>query len=285
MTSLAVDPLRPPVKYYGSKTRLAPWILSMVPDHRVWVEGCCGSAVVTLAKRPARFEFLNDRSDDLVTFLQVLRDAPDELARVCMLTPYARSEWAAATLDGDLADLERARRVWVRLQQSFGQTLSPRTGWAWSTARSQAAPATSKSMVGRFGRVAERLTHAVIECRPVVELLESMVPRLGEGDVVYLDPPYPHETRQTTGGAGYQVEMTEADHVEMATAARRLKSLVLVSSYHSELYEDLFDGWWSVERATRTSMSNASKTTRGDRVEVLWSNRPLNVPQMELEFQ
>ena len=39
---------------------------------------------------------VNDLDASLVTFFRVLRDQPDELTRLCSLTPYSRSEFAAA---------------------------------------------------------------------------------------------------------------------------------------------------------------------------------------------
>ncbi len=77
---------RPPVPYFGSKQRLAPWIVSLMPAHRVYVEPFGGSAAVLLTKAPSEIEILNDIDGDLVCFFRVLRDRPDELIRACELT-------------------------------------------------------------------------------------------------------------------------------------------------------------------------------------------------------
>lgn len=62
-------------------------------------------------------------------FWQVLRDHPADLARVCFLTPHSRAEHDQSFDRPDtLSDLERARRVWVRLTQGRGGMLR-RTGW------------------------------------------------------------------------------------------------------------------------------------------------------------
>jgi DNA adenine methylase len=73
---------------------------------------------VLLAKQPAKLETVNDLDRDLMTFWKVLRDRPAELVRLCALTPHSRAEHDAAYGDlSGLDDLERARRVWVRLTQ------------------------------------------------------------------------------------------------------------------------------------------------------------------------
>jgi DNA adenine methylase len=121
---------RPCFPYLGSKVRLAPWIVSHMPPHRAYVEPFAGTAAVLLAKPRATHEVLNDRDGNVVTFFRVLRDHPEDLLRVCTLTPYARDEFEAARLDEDLDDLERARRFWVRTTQSFGKSHRDNTGGA-----------------------------------------------------------------------------------------------------------------------------------------------------------
>lgn len=120
--------LKPLVPYHGGKGRLAPWIVSLLPPHRVYVEPFAGSAAVLLAKAPSTHEILNDLDRNAMTFYRVLRDRAEDLELACRLTPYARDEFAAATLDDDgIDDLERARRWWVRTNQSFAHTASDRT--------------------------------------------------------------------------------------------------------------------------------------------------------------
>ena len=127
--------MRPPFAYYGGKTTIAARIASLLPEHRHYVEPFAGSLAVLLAKTPAGFETVNDLDGNLMTFWCVLRDQPDELARVCALTPHSRAEHQAAYDLDAVDDLERARRVWVCLTQGRGNTLR-RTGWLPRPARS-----------------------------------------------------------------------------------------------------------------------------------------------------
>jgi site-specific DNA-adenine methylase len=96
----------------------------------VYVEPFFGSGAVLFAKAPAVHEVVNDLDGNVVCFFRVLRDRPEELARACCLTPYARDEFRAALLSGDdLDELERARRFFVRLTQGFGKVSGhPRWG-------------------------------------------------------------------------------------------------------------------------------------------------------------
>ena len=84
--------LRPPFAYYGGKTKLAPAIAALLPEHGHYVEPFAGSLAVLLAKPPSRMETVNDLDGALVNFWRVLRDRPLELARACALTPHSRAE-------------------------------------------------------------------------------------------------------------------------------------------------------------------------------------------------
>jgi DNA adenine methylase len=74
--------VRPPMAYFGGKTKLARRIAARLPAHEHYVEPFCGSLAVLLAKAPARIETVSDLDGDLVTFWRVLREQPAQLARV-----------------------------------------------------------------------------------------------------------------------------------------------------------------------------------------------------------
>ena len=77
----------PPINYYGSKVRLAPWIAAMLSPHRCYVEPFFGSGAVLFAKPVSTHEIVSDKDATVVNFFTVLRDRPRELARACALTP------------------------------------------------------------------------------------------------------------------------------------------------------------------------------------------------------
>ena len=65
--------LRSPVPYFGGKSRLAPWIVSMFPAHRVYVEPFFGGGSVLLSKKPSSIEIVNDLDGSVVAFWRALR--------------------------------------------------------------------------------------------------------------------------------------------------------------------------------------------------------------------
>src|SRR5262249_23224548 len=121
--------MKSPVPYFGSKQRVAPWIVSLLPAHAHYVEPFGGSLSVLLAKQPAPIETVNDLNRDLMTFWRTLREQPMHPARACPLTPHSLAELEGA-FEAAEDDIEIARRVWVRLTQARSNGLEARrTGW------------------------------------------------------------------------------------------------------------------------------------------------------------
>ncbi|MDI9627068.1 MAG: DNA adenine methylase [Acidobacteriota bacterium] len=110
--------LTPPMPYSGGKQRVAKQIVDLFPPHAGYIEPFAGALSVLLAKTPSELEVVNDLDGDIVAFWRVLRDQPEELERVCALTPHSRLETVLAGDREGVSDLERARRAWVALTQT-----------------------------------------------------------------------------------------------------------------------------------------------------------------------
>ena len=54
------------LKYPGAKNRLAPWILSFIPEHKVYLEPFAGSLAVLLNKKRSHIETVNDLDGEIV---------------------------------------------------------------------------------------------------------------------------------------------------------------------------------------------------------------------------
>jgi DNA adenine methylase len=267
--------MRPPITYFGGKILLAERIVATFPAHGHYVEPFCGSLSVLLAKAPSPHETVNDLDGDLMTFWRVLRDQPAELERACALTPHSRAEQAASygQVDG-VGDLERARRVWVQLTQGRAGVRT-KTGWRHYQDPSNSTvgfPGYLSGYVSRIAPAAERLRAVSLECRPALDVIADYGRH--EGVLLYVDPPYLGTTRSS---GSYVVEMTdEQQHRDLADALRGCKASVVLSGYHSPLYDDLFDGWERIEFDTSTGQGGAWEA----RTEVVWSNRKIGGPDL-----
>lgn len=266
---MARQTLKPPFEYYGGKAHLAPKIAALLPPHDHYVEPFAGGLSVLLAKEPSRAETVNDLDGDLVTFWRVLRDQPEELERVCALTPHSVDEFVSASERASVTDLEVARRVFVVLTQGREHSLKPRGASGWRRAVKAAGkvplPRTLDAQAARISAVAERMIGVSLENDDAIDIIR----RYGREPSVciYADPPYLGETRGT--GGGYGIDQKEEEfHREFAAACKEARASVVISGYDSALYAELLEGWERMDMSTMPTQSQDRK------MEVLWSNRP-----------
>lgn len=109
----------PLVRYHGSKWRIAPWIISYFPRHRIYVEPFGGSCSVLLRKKRSEVEVYNDLDSEIVNLFRVVWDHGEELSRKVFLTPYSRDEFIKSFEQSE-DHIEQARRTIVRSFQGFG---------------------------------------------------------------------------------------------------------------------------------------------------------------------
>lgn len=268
--------MKPPFTYFGGKTSIAERIVTLLPPHEHYVEPFAGSLAVLLAKPPSKFETVNDLDQDLMNFWRMLRDRPADLERACRLTPHSRAEYLASYDLSGADDLERARRIWVRLTQGRGGSMR-RTGWRYyvsTVGQSCPMPSYLEAYTERAAAAAARLHHVSLECKPALEIIAQY----GQHDAVliYADPPYLGSVRNPRAnraghGREYSAEMLADDqHRELADALLEARAAVVLSGYGSPLYQDLYAAWHRIEIPT----FNGNGTGDRSRIEVLWSNRP-----------
>ncbi|MCC6328945.1 MAG: DNA adenine methylase [Acidobacteria bacterium] len=252
----------PVLKYYGSKFRLANWIIEHFPAHRHYVEPFGGAANVLLVKEPSRLETYNDLNGDLVNFFRILRDRPAELVEKIKLTPWERDEFVAC-LDPSTEPLERARRLFCRLWMSYQGSMSPCKGNFRRHTNGRRSVVKDIKPENLFEASARFLT-VQIESRDAFQLMQELD---APNTLFYLDPPYVLSTR--TVKKCYSHEMSNGDHRQFAEVIYELKGSVIVSGYPSKIYADLFEtrGWKCFDKESMT-IGNTKRT------ESLWLSPP-----------
>lgn len=273
--------LRPVMRYHGGKHKLAPWIISQLPAHRIYVEPYGGAASVLMSKPRSYAEVYNDLDGDVVNVFRVLRDPSQgaELRRLLELTPFSRDEFAATTSGAvtDITDpIERARRTVFRSFAGFGSAASNNeypTGFRASSNRTGRSPAMDwRNYPAFIDRFTDRLRGVVVENRDAFDVMSQ---HDTAATLFYVDPPYPHSTRNTTNHC-YKHEMSDAQHRELADMLANLRGMVVLSGYRCELYDSLFAAWPRVDR-----MAFADGAV--PRVESLWFSPNVTHTQMRLQ--
>lgn len=260
---------RPILRYHGGKWMLAPWIISHMPPHRIYVEPFGGAASVLMRKPRSYADVYNELDPEIVNVFRVLRCADQAARLLCMLidTPFAREEFEISYEPSDDA-VEQARRTLVRSFMGFGSAAASgaKTGFRANSSRSGTTPAMDWRHIGdALPFWCDRLRGVVIENR---EAAEVMLQHDTQQTLHFVDPPYVFETRSMANPyckKGYRHEMTDADHCELSTLLQGLKGMVMLCGYRCDLYDGLYAGW---ERLECNALADGARP----RVECLWFN-------------
>ncbi len=255
---------RPVLRYFGGKYLLAPWIISHMPKHRVYVEPFGGAASVLMQKPRSYAEVYNDIDGEIVSLFKILRNPKDakELEHRLALTPFAREEFDGAYTE-PCDEIEAARFLIIRAFMGFGSDGhnidSGKTGFRANSNRSGSTPAHDwvnyPQVIPQF---TERLSGVVIENRAASEIIAQQD---SPETLFYVDPPYVHATRGTKHN--YRYEMTDDDHLALLNHLQKLHGMVNLSGYNNSLYNAR--GWHRIDRA---AFADGAK----ERVESLWLN-------------
>ena len=241
-------PSRPALRYHGSKWLLAPWIIKHIRPHELYCEPYGGAAAVLLRKPRSKMEVYNDIDSEVVNFFSVLRSHSKELIRSIILTPFAKEEYTLSqTPTSD--PIEHARRFYIRSHMSIaGPTALHNPGWRRQviyskkdTPNSGMVPAAvSFSKTCHLWDIAKRFKGITIEHDSATNIINRYDT---PNTCFYIDPPYPLSTRSSTKPHHYAHDMTDTQHTQLSAQLHDTQGSILVSSYRSELYDELYADW------------------------------------------
>lgn len=291
-------PTRPALRWHGGKWKLAPWIISHFPKHRVYVEPFGGAMSTLIRKERVYAEIYNDLDSEVVNLFRVLRDRSkaDRLVEHLRLTPFSREEFVDAN---GMADdpVERARRLVIRSFMGFGSNAHSSsetakrtgfrsharvktdlrvvsdagyrsTGFRANSTRSGTTPAHDwANYPDALGAIIDRLAGVTVENRDAREVMRQ---HDGGDTLHYVDPPYLPETRSPANKYDlkhrmYRHELTVDDHAELLEFLRSLQGYVVLSGYPHAMYDGALPEW---RRVTKETHADGART----RTEVLWIN-------------
>jgi len=264
-------------------------LLPLIPYDQLFVDVFGGGGSVLLNRKPSPVEVYNDLDGNLVNLFRVIQHPEHsiELERRLRSTLYSKSEFvkAIAIVKGELDPQDPVEQAWamfVNMNQSVvGRVYRTQGNWsraAISVSGESAVVAGWKSLVNRLGAIYDRLSAVQVEQRDAIECIGYWD---GRDTVLYVDPPYVHDTRVET--EYYAHEMSNDDHERLVDALISVNGYAVVSGYDHPIY-NRFDssGWTRVEFDRLTTMTASQRGVgddwsrdikpRGKRTEVVWLN-------------
>jgi len=261
--------IRPPVKWHGGKFYLAGRIINRFPPHRIYLEPFGGAGSVLLNKPPCEVEAYNDLDLRVTRLFRVLQTEGNAFRERLRLVPYSQVEFNdAATYPSNSDDAEKAVCDFIRWRQSFG---GQGRSWSCTTTRARGGMAGDVNAwwtaIDGLPQIIERLRRVQILCQPAIQAIR----RFDHPEaLIYCDPPYVHSTRSKGATDVYGAEMSDNDHCELAAVLRECRSLVVLSGYRCDLYDELYDDWNRVEFDMANHAAGGQRKSR--QTECLWLN-------------
>ncbi len=267
-----IKPSKPAFGYYGSKQRISKSIIDLLPPHNAWVEVFCGSAAITLAKKPAQIEVINDLDSNITNIFKQLRTNHEKLIDAIRLTPYSREEFLnAKVIEATDNDLERARKFIITCMMTVNATVGGHAcGFSFSNSYSRNS---KEARVNRWNNLTDRIENVVnrinnvrvehLDARKIVKMFSDRPATL-----MYLDPPY-----FVKRSHNYPVDEKEADfHEELLDLCCKSNSMIMISHYDNRLYRKFLNrksGWKSKTIAAVTANTSGKDLHRK---EIVWMN-------------
>lgn len=261
--------------YFGGKFTWLEYLYKHFPsDFTHLVDLFAGSMSVSLNYQGNGIKTANEINSDITNFFEVLRDHEPELIRLLLLTPCSLQEynnsWNTTELNSDTTDkIERARKFYVRVRQSFFGLGAQRKNKGWHMAK--------QHVNAHGGETVSRWNNAIEKLHEVAEIIRSnfQITNLDYMECIdkisfpkcffYCDPPYVAESRKSFND--YKFEFSQTDHIQLSEKLHNTNSLFMVSGYNSELYNDLYHDWTKIQFPTKKNNIRSGEVT-----EVVWIN-------------
>jgi DNA adenine methylase len=264
--------VRPLVKYHGGKYYLCPWIIDQFPLHHTYVEPFGGAGSVLLNKPPAKVEVYGDLEPTIYNLMKVVQMDCEAFVNAVFKLQYEKETYLSLRSvyrSEDFAKLNPIHKAVI----TYAVRRMSRGGvcgtFSWSKRiASDGTPAEVKAwltMREEIPQISQRLSEVIIRNEDALSLIREFD---SSDTLIYLDPPYPKTTRISKNV--YLKEMSDEQHKQLGKLLRTVKSKIIISSYPSELYDQLFAGWRTIDRLIPNHASHGRQ--KEIKREKLWLN-------------
>lgn len=259
--------------YFGGKFTWLEYLYAHFPaNFNHLVDVFAGSMCVSLNYKGNVIKTANELNNDITNFFEVLRNHENELLRLLTLTPCSKQEYNNCW-EYSNNNIEQARRFYVRVRQSFFGLGAQRKNKGWHMAKTQLNAAGGET-VSKWNNALDKLHAVAIEIRKNFQItnfdyLECIKKTDHANAFFYLDPPYPKEVRVSFND--YKFEFTNSQHIELAHRLHNINGKAMISSYDSELYNQLYKDWQKVLLPCKKNNIRS-----GEVQEVIWMNYKKN---------
>jgi len=186
----------------GGKSRIAKKLVSLIPDHKIYLEPFAGGAAVFWKKEPAELSILNDKNPEIALAYKFIRDCTNEQInklRQMNWNPEKSTFFNLKDSNPPQDPVQRFYRFFYVQAYSYG--LSSKTYGYFTTKKD--------GILNRIPKLKEGLKNTEIYNTSYEDILNKYN---SEDSFAYLDPPYPDEWAGPEGTKLFSKEDTQKLH-------------------------------------------------------------------------
>lgn len=255
-----------PLIWFGGKGKQAEYIISKMPQHKVYIEPFGGAAHVIAQKGRINHEVYNDIDGIVVNFILQSIENTEALIERCSALPYSRELYERYRREEMPREpFEKAVRFFYLNRSAISKGDAeevPKTGWRHSTTCNQNPAMGYVNACQKIRAFAKRMQGVMIErldFRYLIEKYDS------SEALFYVDPPYVHREKF------YALKDEDKEnplklHKDLAKILNNVQGKVIISYYQDPLIEELYKGW-NIERHSAIKQIVGGKNS--ERVEEL----------------
>lgn len=270
----ASDPF---LKWPGSKRRLLPRLLPLLPLRGRLIEPFLGAGSVFLSSDYDRY-LLGDANPDLAALWVSLKDRPrqtvEEAAKLFVNENLGETAFKRIRdeFNSCIEPFDRAVRLIYLNRFAFNGLYRVNRSGRFNV------PYAHPKVLPRFPyEELEAASQKLHKCTVLSSDFEALLEDAGFGDAVYCDPPYLPSVEGDSFTAYTGAGFTLADHQRLVAASVRAVgrgATVLISNHNTAIARQLYAGWEQVELEVRRSIAAAGER-RGMAAELVAILRPL----------
>lgn len=225
------NPVPSLLRWFGGKGQLSKELIPLIPEHHCWADVFGGGAHMTVAKKRSRVEVFNDKDQDLINFLMILRSRREELIQSLESLPTSRylfELWQREELPRD--PFERAVRWYYLLRQCIIPANGIKSGWRSGKIKNTATD--FQNSIAKLENFEKRLRGVMIECLDYKEFIQRYD---SPGTFFFVDPPYVNREHY------YKFSFDE--HELLAEMLHNIQGRCMITYYGDPMILELYKDW------------------------------------------
>lgn len=222
--------LKTPITYWGGKQMMLKHLLPIIPEHMIYNEPFFGGGALFFAKSPAKIEFINDISGEVINFYKVIKQDFESLKKEIECTLHSEFQHSEAKdIYFNSKNKDAVIRAWAVFVLSH-QSMFASFGNSWKVSKERNMASQFNTKKENFTNIyVKRLENTSIFCRDALKVITAT----DTPDTLhYIDPPYINTEM------GHYKGYTKEDFIKLLELLSTIKGKFILSTFPSDILDE-----------------------------------------------